>query len=75
MFIEDGATSNTAIVVLEWCNKNMAVFWTQELWPPSPDLNPMDFAVWSIQESDAYLSYHANVTSLETRLMHCHDKI
>ena len=33
---QDGATSHTANHVQEWCNKNIAGFWTKELWPPSP---------------------------------------
>ena len=49
--------------VQEWCYKNMASFWTKELWPPSStDLNPMDIAVWSILESNACSSYHPSVT-------------
>ena len=51
---QDGATANTANLVKEWCNKNMVGFWTKEFWPPfSPELNPMDIAVWSILESNA----------------------
>ena len=51
---QDGATSHTANLVKEWCNKNMVGFWTKEFWPPfSPELNPMDIAVWSILESNA----------------------
>ena len=48
----------------------------EELWPPfSPDLIPMDFAAWSILESNACSSYHPSVTSLEAKLMHYWDKI
>ena len=73
---QDGATSHTANLVQEWCNKNMAGFWTKELWPPSsPDLNPMDFAIWSILESNACSSYHSSVTSLKAKLKHCWDQI
>ena len=62
----DGATSNTANLVQEW--------WTKELWPPSsPDLNPMDFAVWSILESNASSYYHPSVSSLKAKLKHCRD--
>ena len=74
--LQQGATSHTANLVQEWCNKNMAGFWTKELWPhSSPDLNPMDFAVWSILESNACPSYHPSVTSLRAKLRHCWDKI
>ena len=68
----DGATSNTATLVQEWSDEKMAGFWTKDLLPPSsPDLHPMDFAVWSIQESNACLSYHPSVTSVEAKLKHC----
>jgi len=29
------------------------MFWSKEFWPPnSPDLNPLDYYVWSVVESD-----------------------
>ena len=59
---QDRATSQTVNLVQVWCTKNMASFWTKELWPPSPDLNLMDFAVWSILESNACSFYHPRVT-------------
>ena len=44
-----GATSHTANRVQEWCKRNITEFWPKELWPPSsPDLNTMNFAIWSI---------------------------
>ena len=48
----------------------------KELWPPSsPDLNPMDFSVWSILESNAGSSYHSRVTSLKAKLKYCWENI
>ena len=48
----------------------------KELWPPSsPDLNLMDFAVWSILESNACSSYHPSARSLKAKLKHCWDTI
>ena len=73
---QDGAKSHTANRVQERCNRNVAGFWTKELWPPSSlDLNPMDFAVWSILESNASSSYHPRVTSLKAKLKHLWGKI
>jgi predicted transcriptional regulator len=38
-------------------------------WPPnSPDLNPMDYAVWSILEEKACRKPHPNVESLKKEL-------
>ena len=68
---QDGATSQTANLVQEWCNKNIAGFWTKELWPPSsPDLNPMDFAVWSILDTNACSSDHLCVMSSKAKFKH-----
>ena len=68
---QDGATSHTANLVQEWCNKNMVGFWTKELCPhSSPELNPMDIAVWSILESNACSSFHPSVMSLKAKLKH-----
>ena len=73
---QDRATSHTANLVQEWCNKNMASFLTMELWPPfSPDLHPRDFAVWRILDSNSRSSYHPSVMSLIAKLRHCWDKI
>jgi len=43
------------------------MFWSKEFWPPnSPDLNPLDYYVWSIVERVTNKSRHSNVTSLRT---------
>ncbi|VDL70149.1 unnamed protein product [Nippostrongylus brasiliensis] len=35
------------------------------MWPShSPDLNPMDYAIWSIMESKACATYHKDIASL-----------
>ena len=40
-FQQDGATSHTAKLVQDFCEKNFKNFWAKDLWPPSsPDLNP-----------------------------------
>ena len=47
-FQQDGATSHTARLIQNWCKDNFKSFWHKELWPPCfPDVNPMDFGVWS----------------------------
>ena len=53
----------------------MAGFWAKDLWPPtSPDLNTMDFAIWSILESNSISSSHQSVT-LKAKLRDFWDKI
>ena len=68
--------SHTANLVQEWCKENMAGFWSKELWPPSsPDLNPIDFAIWSNLESKACSSNHSSVESSEGKIMHMFGQI
>ena len=53
----------------------MTGFLSKELWPASsPDLNLMDFAIWSL-ESTACSSNHPNIRALKNRLKACWDKI
>ena len=73
---QDEATSHTANPVQEWGKRNMAGFWPKELWPPSsPDLNPLDFAIWSIPESKTCSSVHRGVGALGRGLGICWDGI
>ena len=63
---QDGATSHTANRVQECSKRNMTGYWPKELWPPSfPDLNPIDFAIWSILESKTCSSNHPNIGALK----------
>ena len=39
------------------------------MWPPSsPDINPMDFAIWSILESDVSTRSYPNLDSLKAAI-------
>ena len=52
IFTQDGAPPHTSNISQNWCKKNFFEFWNKFLWPPSsPDINPMDFSIWSILES------------------------
>uniref|UniRef100_A0A914E5Z9 DDE_3 domain-containing protein n=1 Tax=Acrobeloides nanus TaxID=290746 RepID=A0A914E5Z9_9BILA len=51
-------------------------FITRDEWPPSsPDLNPLDYAVWSILEEKACAKPHPTVESLKRALMKAWDEI
>ena len=66
---QDGATVHTAKMVQAWCKDNFKFFWSKVLWPPSsPDLNPMDFGIWSILERKACAVSHSNVEKLKKKL-------
>ena len=63
---QDGAPGHTANKTQKWCADNLAKFWTKEMWPPSsPDLNPLDYSIWSVVESKACAQPHANVQMLK----------
>ena len=68
-FQQDGTTSHTANVTQNWCRDHIPNFWSKEMWPPcSPDLNPMDFSVWSILKSKASRKIHHAVDDLKCSL-------
>ena len=73
---QDGATARTAKMVQAWCKDNFKSFYSNELWPPSsPDLNPMDFGIWSILERKACAVSHSNVEKLKKKLKESSAKI
>ncbi|VDO77952.1 unnamed protein product [Heligmosomoides polygyrus] len=44
---QDWAPAHSARSTLAFCESQFPDYWTKDFWPPnSPDLNPMDFAVW-----------------------------
>ena len=62
VFQQDGAPSYTARKTQEWLTVNFPGFWDKSIWPPySPDLNGMDYSIWSILESKACAKPHRNV--------------
>lgn len=61
-FQQDWAPAHGSKSTLSFCQKN----WGKDLWPSnSPDLNPMDFSVWSILESRACAKSHKSVEALK----------
>ena len=54
----------------EWCRNHFSEFIAKEEWPPcSPDLNPMDFSVWSVLERKVHSTTHANADSLKQAIV------
>lgn len=75
-FQQDGATPHTSISTQRWCSDNLQRFWSKELWPPSsPDLNPMDFAVWSELEAMIPASKRRSKQALAKELKRAWNKI
>ena len=68
-FQQDSAPAHRAKTTQDWCRTNFPDFITVDEWPPySPDLNPMDYAVWSILEARVCAKRHRNVDDLKRSL-------
>ena len=69
LFQQDGAPAHTSRRAQDWLRSNVSDFLAKEEWPPSsPDLNPMDFCVWSILEKNVCRTPHSTVQSLKRKL-------
>ncbi|VDL72812.1 unnamed protein product [Nippostrongylus brasiliensis] len=67
---KDGAPAHRAAAVQEWCNDNFPDFISLQEWPAnSPDLNPMDYTVWSVLEAKACRKPHRSVDLLKKTLL------
>ncbi len=66
-FQQDGAPAHTSKKTQEWLTANFAGYCDKTIWPPSSsDLNPLDYSVWSVVESKACKTPHANIADLKT---------
>ncbi|KAI6648521.1 hypothetical protein LOD99_8153 [Oopsacas minuta] len=76
VFQQDGAPAHTANTTQDWMKHNTPNFIHKDEWPPySPDLNPMDYSVWSILENKACSVSHNTVSSLKISLCREWEKI
>ncbi|KAI6648699.1 MhmaT1 transposase [Oopsacas minuta] len=76
VFQQDGAPAHTANTTQDWLKHNIPNFIHKDEWPPySPDLNPMDYSVWSILENKACSVSHNTVSSLKISLCREWEKI
>lgn len=75
-FQQDSAPAHRAKATQEWCETHFPDFITPAEWPPySPDLNPMDYSVWSILETRACAKPHKNLEALKQSLLREWDKL
>ncbi|XP_070141635.1 uncharacterized protein [Drosophila kikkawai] len=66
LFQQDSAPAHRAKLTQDWCKANFPDFITSSEWLPySPDLNPMDYSVWSILESRACAKCHISLEALK----------
>ncbi|QQP39326.1 Uncharacterized protein FKW44_020178 [Caligus rogercresseyi] len=64
VFTQDGAPAHTSKKVQELCKGNMASFWPSS----SPDVNPLDFAVWGFLEGKTTKTSHPSVEDLKATI-------
>ena len=69
IFTQDGAPAHTSSDIQKWCNNQFAGFWDKNIWPSSgSDINPMDFAIWSILETEVSKVTYSSVTNFKQAL-------
>ncbi|VDL75527.1 unnamed protein product [Nippostrongylus brasiliensis] len=76
VFQQDSAPAHKAKSVQKWCKDNLHDFVSAEEWPPySPDLNPMDYSIWSVLEAKACATPHRSLDCLKESLIKAWDEI
>lgn len=67
---QDSAQAHIANSTQAWLVKNVPEFIMKDEWPSSsPDLNPLDYKLWSILESMTCSRRHTNIESLKKSLV------
>ena len=75
-FQQDSAPAHKARITQDWIKDNVPDFISSQEWPPySPDLNPLDYSIWSILESKACAKPHKTIESLKRALKKAWDEI
>uniref|UniRef100_A0A1I7XN71 DDE_3 domain-containing protein n=1 Tax=Heterorhabditis bacteriophora TaxID=37862 RepID=A0A1I7XN71_HETBA len=75
-FQQDWTPAHGAKTTVELCREQFPDFWGKDIWPSnSPDLNPMDFAIWSILENKLNRTSYNNLDSLKVALVKSWDEI
>jgi inhibitor of nuclear factor kappa-B kinase subunit alpha len=68
-FQQDSAPAHRAKVTQDWCRTQTPDFIQSSEWPPSsPDLNPLDYAIWGILEARVNAVQHPSPDSLKKHL-------
>ena len=70
IFQQDSAPAHRARKTVSLINEETPDFIPQKLWPAHlPDLNPMDYSIWSVLQERVYHSRIAGVEDLKQRLV------
>lgn len=69
LFTQDGASCHTANLTQTWLQNSGINFVDKDGWPPhSPDLNPLDYSVWTYLEQKALETPAPSIAALKYRL-------
>ena len=69
VFQQDSAPAHRTKKTLDFLSAEGIQYWTPELWPPnSPDLNPLDYGIWSIVAQGACRERPPSVEILKKRV-------
>jgi len=72
VFQQDGAPSHRAKVTVEFLQRNVPDFIEPALWPAnSPDLNPVDYAVWGALQQMVYRDSITSLKDLKEKIWRC----
>lgn len=70
IFQQDSAPAHKAKSTQRWLELNLPEFIAAEDWPSgSPDLNPLDYRLWSVLEEKACSKPHRNIEGLKVDLV------
>ena len=73
---KDGALSHRAKSTVEFLQRTVPNFIEPSVWPPiSPDLNPVDYAVWGALQQSAYRIPISNLVDLKDRVRTCWESL
>jgi len=69
-FQQDSAPAHRARETVELLSREIPDFIPPTLWPQnSPDLNPVDYKIWSVLQKQVYMSRNRDVNHLRERLL------
>jgi len=75
-FQQDSAPAHAAKSTQDWCRGHFPDFISKMKWPPySPDLNPLDYSVWSVLEAKVSAKRHKSPDHLKQSLQAAWEEI
>ena len=70
IFQQDIAPAHRARETVQLLTRQTPDFIEPTLWPPnSPDLNPVDYKIWSVMQEKVYKTKITNIDELRTRII------